>query len=403
MSDGLETTRSAPPKEDPEKLVLRGKPRAAVHFRRGRIIGISGVIAVVLVTLSWFSLDPPRTKEAVHRADRDEPERTAVPDALAHAPADYREVPRLGPPLPGDLGGPILDREQNVAGSAPPGQFENGSDAERAHEMVEARQSLAAQRQAALSSSVIVELQRPRTAVTEVTSSARSSTPAADVATGSSLMPTDRRLPDLQLAGTSETAVHRFRSGEPRAERLTAGTIIPASLVTGLNSDLPGKVIAQVTENVCDSATGRIVLIPQGSRLIGSYETASAYGQHRAFLAWTKIVFPNGSSIALGNVAATDAAGYTGLEDEVDSQTLQLLKGIALSTLLGVGTQLSLGTGESDLVRAIRESAQQSAADAGSQVTSRNLDVRPTITVRPGWRVDAILDKDLTLPPWAES
>jgi type IV secretion system protein VirB10 len=176
--------------------------------------------------------------------------------------------------------------------------------------------------------------------------------------------------------------------------------MIPASLITGLNSDLPGMVIAQVTENVSDTATGRTVLIPQGARLIGSYDSGVAYGQRRALLVWQRIVFPDGSSIALDKMPATDLAGYAGLEDKVDFHSWQLLKGIALSTLLGLGTQLSLGSSESDLVRAVRESAQQNAAHAGDQITSRNLDVQPTLTVRPGWPVRAIVQKDLVLKPW---
>jgi type IV secretion system protein VirB10 len=125
-----------------------------------------------------------------------------------------------------------------------------------------------------------------------------------------------------------------------------------------------------------------------------------AYGQLRALLVWTRIVLPDGSSVRLDNMPATDTSGYAGLEDRVDSHTWQLLKGVALSTLLGVGTQLSLGSSESDLVRAIRESAQQNAAHAGDQITSRNLDVQPTIKVRPGWPVRVIVNKDLVLQPW---
>jgi len=181
---------------------------------------------------------------------------------------------------------------------------------------------------------------------------------------------------------------------------LSAGTLIPASLITGLDSDLPGTVLAQVTENVRDSATGRIVLIPQGARLIGSYDSVVAYGQRRALLVWSRIVLPDGSSVELDNMPATDTSGYAGLQDKVDSHTWALLKGIALSTLLGVGTQLSLGSDESDLVRAIRESAQQNAANAGNQITSRNLDIQPTIKVRPGWPVRVIVNKDLVLQPW---
>ena len=188
----------------------------------------------------------------------------------------------------------------------------------------------------------------------------------------------------------------------PSPWTLSAGTIIPASLITGLNSDLPGTVFAQVTENVRDSATGRTVLIPQGARLIGSYDNVVAYGQRRALVAWQRIVLPDGSSIRLDNMPASDLSGYSGLEDEVDFHSWRLLKGMALSTLLGVGTELSLGSGESDLVRALRESTQQNAARAGDRVTARNLDVQPTLTVRPGWPLRAIVHKDLVLRPWKE-
>jgi type IV secretion system protein TrbI len=112
-------------------------------------------------------------------------------------------------------------------------------------------------------------------------------------------------------------------------------------MVTGLNSDLPGFVTAQVTENAYDSATGRILLIPQGSRLIGQYDSVIAVGQNRALLVWNRIILPDGSSIRIDNAPATDAAGYAGLADKVDVHSWKLLKSIALSTLLGVGTQLT--------------------------------------------------------------
>jgi type IV secretion system protein VirB10 len=178
-----------------------------------------------------------------------------------------------------------------------------------------------------------------------------------------------------------------------------AGSVIAASLITGLNSDLPGLVIAQVTENVYDSVTGRTLLIPQGARLIGSYDSVVAFGQRRALLVWQRIVLPDGASIEIDNLPATDAAGYAGLSDEVDFHTWQLLKGVMLSTLLGVSTQLSL-SGDSDLIRAIRESTQQSAAQAGQQIVGKSLAIQPTLTVRPGWPLRIIVHKDLILRAW---
>ena len=123
----------------------------------------------------------------------------------------------------------------------------------------------------------------------------------------------------------------------PSPYTLMAGSIISASLITGLNSDLPGLVTAQVTENAYDSVTGHILLIPQGSRLIGSYDSVVAFGQKRALLVWQRIILPDGASVRIDNVPATDTAGYAGLSDKVDVHTWQLLKGVALSTLLGCG------------------------------------------------------------------
>jgi type IV secretion system protein VirB10 len=181
---------------------------------------------------------------------------------------------------------------------------------------------------------------------------------------------------------------------------LSAGSAIAASLITGLSSELPGLVTAQVTENTYDSVTGRTLLIPQGSRLIGSYDSVIAFGQKRALVVWQRIMLPDGSSVRIDNVPASDTAGYAGLSDKVDVHTWQLLKGVALSTLLGVGTELSFGSSESDLVRAIRESAQQSGSRAGDQLVTRNLNIQPTIRVRPGWPLRVVVHKDIILRPW---
>jgi type IV secretion system protein VirB10 len=205
-------------------------------------------------------------------------------------------------------------------------------------------------------------------------------------------------------------AVARERHGGMSAQSLTppaspytlsAGSVIAASLITGLRSDVPGLVTAQVTERVYDSATGTVLLIPQGARLIGTYDSAVAFGQRRALVVWQRIILPNGSSMTIDDLPATDAAGYAGLADEVDLHTWTLLKGAAVSTLLGVGANLTFA-GESDLVQAVRQSTQQSVSRAGDQLTSRNLQIQPTISVRPGAPVRLVVHRDLNLLPWIE-
>jgi type IV secretion system protein VirB10 len=180
---------------------------------------------------------------------------------------------------------------------------------------------------------------------------------------------------------------------------ISAGSIIPAALLTGLNSDLPGMVLAQVTENVRDSLTGRAVLIPQGARLIGRYDSGVSYGQKRAFLVWQRILFPDGSSLRLDNMPASDAEGYAGLTDRVDGHSWQLIKGVLLSSILGVGSQLSIGS-DRGLARALRESVQQNGSQAGEQIVSKGLNIQPTVRVRPGWPLRVLVSEDLILQPW---
>lgn len=179
---------------------------------------------------------------------------------------------------------------------------------------------------------------------------------------------------------------------------LLAGSVIAASLITGLNSDLPGMVTAQVTQAVYDSVTGQHLLVPQGSRLIGKYDSVVAFGQKRALVIWQRLILPDGTSVRLDNMPATDAAGYAGLADKVNFHTWSLLKGVGLATMLGVGSELSIG-GDSDLVEAIRESTQTNVSRAGDQITQRNLDVQPTITIRPGAPVRVLVTRDLSIAP----
>jgi type IV secretion system protein VirB10 len=182
--------------------------------------------------------------------------------------------------------------------------------------------------------------------------------------------------------------------------QLMAGTVIAASLVTGLNSDLPGFVIAQVTENVYDTVSGRFLLIPQGSRLVGKYDNVVAFGQERALVVWQRIIRPDGSSIVIDNLPATDTGGYAGLADQVDLHTWKLLKGVALATVLGVASELAFGSSDNDLIRALQLSTQATTNRAGQRLVERNLNVQPTITVRPGWPLRVIAHKDLVLRPY---
>jgi type IV secretion system protein TrbI len=310
-------------------------------------------------------------------------------------------VPQLGPPLPGDLGRPILDQQRKLeAASSPEGQTA-AAQAELDRKL-QAEQRLAEQAEAASTSAVLVRLasappaQGPGSVQPFETQGEDRAEPSGPAASAG-----QQRKIDFARSRPGDANPHSLL-GPPSPWTLSAGTVIPASLITGINSDLPGIVLAQVTEQVRDSATGIAILIPQGSRLIGSYDSMVAFGQKRALIVWQRIVLPDGSSVQLDNVPASDLAGFAGLKDKVDFHEWRLLKGIALSTLLGIGSELGFGSGDSDLVRALERSVQRDGMRAGDQIVSRNLDVQPTLTIRPGWPVRAVLHKDLILKPWRE-
>lgn len=393
-----EAAISPTPKVDPETLAIRAKPARAIRFRRGVIITIAALGSVSLMAVAWIALKPRVFSAVADRQELSEPSNRPSADALNGLPATYGDAPKLGPPLPGDLGRPILESQRRMATEAGAGSDLSGQQA------AQERERQLAELKAARESGVLVQ-GRTAASTPTVAEAAGTPTPTPTPAAGPALDPD--RDPNAQgrkaqFVGTldrSDDVNPHALTAAPSPYLLSAGSVISASLITGLRSDLPGLITAQVTAQVFDSPTGRILLIPQGSRLIGSYDSVVAFGQKRALIVWQRIMLPDGSSLRIDNVPATDASGYAGLQDKVDFHTWALLKGVALATLLGVGSELTV-TGESDLVQAIRESTQQNVSRAGDQLTSRNLNIQPTITIRPGASVRLVVHKDLILAPW---
>lgn len=409
-------------KVDAEALALRAKPRPVTRINRRVLMLLSGTGLLLIFGATIFALDPPRL------FDRDETSRelirtdnTPTPEGLEGLPRNYGDLPKpveLGPPLPGDLGGAILDKERELGVGPPtdlPFRPNPEDDAARAERIRQARLA-----QQAHESGVFFQLSTRTADAANTPATVGSATPApnpadrnpfdglrtaeADLGLGLDLA-NDQNLQGRKLdflkQGVDADIYNPHALQDPASPyQVMAGTIIPASLVTGVNSDLPGRVIAQVTENVYDTVSGRFLLIPQGARVIGTYDSVIAFGQSRALVVWQRIIMPDGSSIVIENLPATDVAGYAGLEDKVDFHTWRLLKGIVLSTLLGVGTELSFGDDEGDLVKAIRESTQDSANRVGQRITERNLNIQPTITIRPGWPLRITVHSDLVLRPY---
>jgi type IV secretion system protein VirB10 len=397
-------------KVDPGSLVLRASPRRVVRFKRNLLIGIAGIGCVAVFGITWMALNGPGLHLGQNDNDLYNTAHKSTPDALAGLPGNYSQIPRpkqiLGPKLPGDLGPGILKREEQLGVPAAGSNTED--EAARAERM-----RLAQQAQQAREAGVFFQLTQHNGGATTLQTV---TTPASAATTQESPAGTDATHLNLDLARDQNDQQRKLDFVNQAAARsiyndhtlqtpaspyeVLAGTVIAASLLTGLNSDLPGMVTAQVTENVYDTVTGHTLLVPQGSRLIGSYDSVVAFGQSRALLVWQRIVMPDGSSVQIDNLPATDAAGYAGLEDEVDYHTWTLLKGIAMSTLLGVGGQATFGSDQSNLVEAIRESTAESTNRAGQRIIEKDLNIQPTVTVRPGWPLRVIVNNDLVLRPY---
>lgn len=407
---------------DPESLVLRPQPRRVVRFKRRVVIGIVAIACVAIFGATGIALNGTSFRQRVSDQELYNTERKPMADALSGLPKSYDQLPKppaLGAPLPGDLGPPVVDEEKKLGVTPPPASNADlrpnpEDDAERAERM-----RLAQQARQAREAGVFFQLTRSKggsganaTNITPAAATGQGSVPAASVQAAAA--PSDRLNLDLDrdqndqqhkldfLNQPSDRNVYNDHALQTPVSpyEVLAGTVISASLITGLNSDLPGAVLAQITDNIFDSVTGRTLLIPQGSKLIGTYDSVIAFGQSRALVIWQRIVMPDGSSIVIDNLPATDTAGYSGLADEVDYHTWQLLEGVGLSTLLGTGSQITFGNSQSDLVQAIRESTQDSGNQAGQRITERNLNIQPTITVRPGWPVRVVVHKDLVLRPY---
>ncbi len=344
-------------------------------------IAASLVIAGALI----FALLPRRES---NDAETPSTASRARPEGLAGLPRDYtglpRNVPKLGPPLPGDLGKPILSAGAPTAGGIGAGNPE--------------QQRLAQQHDAALSSRLFAT-----TAPAQIQS--EPSLPATSAASAAASANPATAAPDHKLAFLRGNADHQTESPErvvaPSSPYLLqAGAVIPAALITGLRSDLPGHVTAQITENVYDSPTGTILLIPQGSRLIGEYDAQVSFGQRRALLVWIRLILPDGRSIVLERQPGTDTEGYAGLEDGVDNHWGTIFTAAALSTVLSVGAEAGTSNSENNLAQAIRQGASQSLSQAGEQVVGRSLEVQPTLTIRPGFPVRVLVTRDLILEPF---
>ncbi len=400
-----------PPRKEPPPSELRigAPPRPVTRLSRRTLVVATVLVTALVFAALWYALGirPLRFAGSPELYNTN-----AKPtDALANmrdsyadltrprpAPSPPQPVPQLEPPLPGDLGRPMLQQ----TGTPPPAA---DPEAERRRR----------EREQAAASVVFFTVSARPAALAGATApgQAEGGAPAPSLeGTGPqnsagddlSIQNGQSRKEGFLNALIDQAIYSPQRVQTPRSPyQLMAGSVIAAALITGLNSDLPGQVVAQVTEDVYDTVSGRFLLIPQGTRLIGKYDSHIAYGQERLLLIWTRLVMPDGSSIVLDNLPATDTEGYAGLEDGVDYHTWRLLKGVALSSLLGISSELAANNGTQSnnrIIVGLRDSVNNTANEAGQRIVSKDLALQPTLTVRPGYPVRVLVNRDIVLRPY---
>lgn len=376
------------------ELRLRPDPPRVMRLSRKAIALATALGGLGLGAILIVALQDRRGTDT--RTELFSTERIPIAEGLTRLPGSYAEIPRLGPPLPGYLGRPtVAAQDRGVA--VPTGPVMTGPapvDPDEQRRLQE------------------IEAARLSDLFADAQTVPRGGAPAAPPPAAPGIFPTlsaGTGAPDS--VAEREAFLTRPTSRDPvSAERLApppssyilqAGSVIPAALITGLRSDLPGQIAAQVTAPVYDSPSGRYLLIPQGARLLGEYDSRIAAGQTRLLLVWTRLILPDGRSIPLTREPGTDASGAAGLEDRVDNHWRRILLAAGLATLLNLGLERGADS-EDDVARAIREAAQDTIGRTGDEIVRRQIAVPPTLTIRPGFPVRVMVTRDLILEPLGE-
>jgi type IV secretion system protein TrbI len=188
---------------------------------------------------------------------------------------------------------------------------------------------------------------------------------------------------------------------KPRTRyEVRAGSIIPATMISGINSELPGQIIAQVSQDVFDTPTGKHRLVPQGSRLIGRYSNRLVHGQSRVLVAWQRIIFPDGKALDIGAMEGVDGAGYAGFNDQVDRHYVRLFGSAILMSGITSGLTSSRVSPDNDpfgssTAAQFSQTLANQLGEVSAKMIEKNMNVAPTLKIRPGYRFNVMAVKDL--------
>lgn len=401
ITQGTDVHRSKIPPDDPRLRIER--PRART-LRRGPVLAFAAVLALAVAIGLVVALVGGTSREANGGARDTRAAATTTPPPLPDVISDG----------PSPAGGADGMRSRPQQRSSANGARSTSQLAEREVQRQSHEEELVKVRGAGLfvanddSTTEVTEPLRRQDASPPETAAPVNATPRSptgqDLAHRADPNLQDRKNDFLARDGVSNAEYLDATVTLPRSPyEVKAGTVIPTVLITGINSDLPGQIVGQVRENVYDTVSGNFLLIPQGSRLLAAYDSMVAWGQERVLLCWNRLIRPDGSSIALGCMPGVDLSGYAGFADEVDNHWLRIIGGAAVSSLLAATAQRSQGdvTGyQPSFPQLWASGAAGSINQAGQELTQKNLQIQPTITVRPGFTVNVLVSRDIVIPPY---
>jgi type IV secretion system protein TrbI len=409
MTRANSDTGYIPPDNAPPIDLRAPQPRVKRLNRMAIASVLAGLGILITFALLAALRDPPKSPVQ----NKSSTQLVLPSDALNDLPADYaaaaaqrrRDVPKLGSPIGGEFGAAQLQVQNEAAARA-------GTSTDDPIGKALADLALARLKRRAAARDAKPEFADRSSATATIAEHPPATSSASSATTSDSPAHSPRDQDNRQDDKRDFASQHHV--GDPYLDEgvlvpknkiyLGAGTLISALLLTGINSDLPGMITAQVGETVYDTVTGHHVLIPQGSTLIGEYDSRVTYGQERVLFVWTRIRFPNGSSISLESMPGTDLSGFAGVKDKVDNHLWKLAQGVVFGSLLGAAAQQSYGGGIStsnpSLAQLAAAGAAQNINSAGQQLVQKDLQVQPSLVIRPGQRVAVFVTKDIELPPY---
>jgi type IV secretion system protein VirB10 len=410
---------NVPPPKIPAEDLLRTPAPRPTRYKKNLITGLTlGAVVCIGGALTYGLFAGPHQTGGNNSSDQNTTPAQQTPDVFGDFPTGYAQVtaPPKPPPLPPAPKATIQPRQSMQANAGDQGSDGGDNSDEPETEAQKATnsgiffsnttdQSVAAQ----LAANPAPTPPTPQIVPTSATGTgAASSTAAASADSDPGQQNEKNSFIGTNASSQAATSDYTGTPLETPASpyEVQAGAVIPAALLTVINSDLPGDVTAQVTENVYDSATGNYLLIPQGSRLYGKYDSLVSYAQNRVLVVWNRLIFPNGNSIDLGGMIGTDETGQSGIQDQVNRHILGLTAALATATLVSFGPALALdvgqsgGSGSTNIYTDPAQTLGQSTNNIGQEFVSKELNRPNTITIRAGWPLRVMVNKDMILEPY---